>query len=244
MLKAKKFQCTVSSLIWLSQTVFELRFKTNKQIKFEPGQFLSLYVPDFLNEGKFVRRAYSFANALRDVKEQNYALCVKHQVGGAGSEFLCSLKPGDNFEATAPYGHFFQVPNPERNICFVSTSTGIAPVRSILRSEEFQEHKPKKVLHLFGARTEDEILYAGEFPDIECITAVSRPTPNFRGFHGRVTDYLRSLPASWAWQKTDFYLCGNGAMVAEVVEILRDGHGVADSAIRRESFSPAKKKSA
>lgn len=244
MIRAKKFHCTVTSLLWLSPTVFELRFRTDKKLKFEPGQFLSIYVPDFVNSGKFVRRAYSFANAMPDVESQGYALCVKRQVGGAGSEFLASLKPGEGFEATAPYGHFFHEPHPGRNLCFISTSTGIAPVRSILRSEEFLEHRPMKVLNIFGARTEDEILYKDEFKDVENVVAVSRPGPHFKGFHGRVTDYLRSLPASWAWKNTDFYLCGNGAMVSEVVEILRDGHGVADAAIRRESFTPAHKKSA
>ncbi len=241
---AAKYRCTLTEQTWLTPSVMRICFTTKKEIKFQPGQFLSIYVPDIRNTGKFLRRAYSFSTA--PGKEYCYELCVKHVPGGAGTEFLASLQQGDFFDATAPYGHFlYQAPLAGRYVCFISTSTGIAPFRSMVLSEHFQENKPDKCFFIFGARTEAEIIFSGEFEarDINTINAISQPSSGYSGYHGRVTDYLRGLPVSWHWHNTDFYICGNAEMIQEVCEILKGGHGVLPKAIFCESFSTHQKKS-
>lgn len=242
---ASRHKCKVIEVVWLTPTVMRIRFSARKRIRFAGGQFISLYVPDLAN-GKTVRRAYSFAAAPELAAEEGvYELCVKYLPGGVGSEFLKSLRPGDGFEATAPYGHYVYHPKEasHRNACFISTSTGVAPNRSIVLSEAFRDHPPLKTFFVYGARTEDEIIYPGEFEKLglETVNAISRPGPGFTGFHGRVTDYLRSLPASWHWHDTDFYVCGNAPMIEEVREILKGGHNVAPARIHAESFFPKKK---
>jgi NAD(P)H-flavin reductase len=220
-----------------------ITFSSGKEIRFLPGQFLSLYVPDQKNPGKFLRRAYSFSAPPAEIGL--YELCVKHQPGGAGTEFLAALKPGGDFSITAPYGHFlYQAPAPGRYVCFISTSTGVGPFRSMVLSEQFRENPPERCFFLLGAKLEKEILFPGEFEALDLLTvhAVSQPGPGYSGFRGRVTDYLRSLPVSWHWHDTDFYICGNPDMVQEVREILKGGHGVPDSSIACESFFHARAK--
>jgi len=115
----------------------------------------------------------------------------------------------------------------------------MAPFRSIAFSQQFKENPPESSLCLLGVRTEDEIIYKGEMESvgIPTVYAVSKPTPGFDGHHGRVTDYLKSLPTSWVWHTTDFYLCGNGEMVTEVSNLLRGGYGVPEKSIHKEAFS-------
>lgn len=239
---AARHRFTVIDVVWLTPTVMRVRFNSKKRVPFLGGQFLSLYVPDVPN-GKIVRRAYSLASSPEELVHE---LCVKYLPGGLGSEFLASLRPGDSFEATAPYGHYVYHPKDahRRNACFIATSTGVAPNRSIVLSEAFRDHPPMKTLFLYGGRTEDEIIYPGEFEKLglETVNAISRPTPSFKGFHGRVTDYLRDLPNSWHWHNTDFYVCGNAPMIDEVREILQGGHNVATARIHAESFFPKKKR--
>jgi ferredoxin-NADP reductase len=238
---ATKHTLTVTGVNWLTPTVMRIRFTSKKRIAFHGGQFVSLYVPDFVN-GRTVRRAYSFASA---PEADDYELCVKYLAGGVGSEFLRGLREGDTFEATAPYGHYvYQWKTAARNAVFISTSTGVAPNRSIVLSEEFREHPPERTVFLYGARTEDEIIYPGEFEKLgfETVNAISSPKKGFQGFTGRVTDYLRSLPNSWLWHDTDFYICGNAPMIDETREILKHGHGVDPKRIHAESFFPKKKK--
>lgn len=243
---AGKFFCTIVEKIWVTPSVMRIAFTTKKKIRFQPGQFLSIYVPDLTQHAKFLRRAYSFASPPELAAKDRYEMCVKYSPGGAGGEFLASLKAGDHFEATAPYGHFhFNPPHPGRFACFISTSTGIAPFVSIVLSNHFEQHRPDRTFFLFGARTSEEILYKKELEraDVELTVAVSRPDPGFTGFHGRVTDYLQNLPPAWHWHNTDFYVCGNGKMIQDVCDILKGGHGVPQSAIFAESFFTKPKKS-
>jgi ferredoxin-NADP reductase len=231
---AREVACKVVEFNWLTPTVMGIRFEPSKKFVYEPGQFLSVVVPDPAG-GRPLRRAYSFASP---PGKDGYQLCVKHVPGGPGSGYLAKLKVGDVFKAFAPYGDFMYVPRPGRKACFISTGTGIAPFRAMVMSDQFRENPPEEALNLFGVRTADEIIYPGLFEGfgVKVVNAVSKPPAGFKGFQGRVTDYLKSLPSDWDWHATDFYLCGNGDMVAEVVKILRSGHGVPEEAIHKEVY--------
>ena len=234
---AREYLCRVLENKMLTDSVIQLRFEPTRRFKFDAGQFLSLIVPQSFatkdwDPKRRIRRIYSFAASI----ENGYELCVK-LTGGPGPSFLASLKAGDTFAASAPYGDFFYKTPSKRGACFISTGTGIAPFRAMIQSTAFQENKPHHALSLFGARNESELLYEAEFHQlgVETVFALSRPDAHWRGFVGRVTDYLRSLPLAFPWHTTDFYLCGNGTMVEEVKEILRS-RGVEPTAVHSEVY--------
>jgi ferredoxin-NADP reductase len=221
---------------WLTPTVVELRFEPSRKFSFEPGQFVSVLIPSPTGAGKPLRRAYSLALA----SHEGYALCVKMVPRGPGSSYIASLREGDTFKAFAPYGDFFYVPETGRAACFISTGTGVAPLFSMVRSKAFRESEAPQSISIFGARTEDELILPGLFTSLGLIevNAVSRASSEYQGFHGRVTDYLKALSSDWPWFETDFYLCGNGAMVSEVRKHLR-GRGVPDGHIHQEVYFSA-----
>lgn len=236
---ARPITCQVSETKWLTPTVVGIRFEPNKRFTFEPGQFLSLIVPGTESSAKPARRIYSFSS---DPEQNGYQLCIKVVPGGIGSNYMASLKVGDTFKATAPYGDFLYEPKKGNHVCFIATGTGVAPFRSIALSPTFRESPPASALMLFGARTEDEIVYPGFFESqgIHTVNAISKPTANYKGYHGRVTDFLRALPQDWNWHSTEFYLCGNGAMILEARRILLEGHGVPERHVHQEAyFEPA-----
>lgn len=239
-MRAKEFKCKILETSLLTPTVMKIRFEPNKNFDFLPGQFLSIYAPHHDGKSKDGRRAYSFANSPEMAKKNGYELCIKLKEDGWGTRYLASLRSGDIFRATAPYGDFIYEPQDDPDpVCFIATSTGIAPFRSMVQSKAFQNHPPEKTLLLFGAR-EGEILYQGEFEKlgvevIYCITRADQSSP--WTFQGRVTDYLKSLPNSWNWHQTQFYLCGNSEMIQEATQIIQGGHGVKSSSIHKESFS-------
>jgi CDP-4-dehydro-6-deoxyglucose reductase len=234
-------KCTVVEKIWLTPTVMKIRFEPSKRFSYQPGQFLSLIIPPPPPYTRPKRRIYSFASPHDG--NSPYELSVKY-TGGPGTSYLASLKVGDVFRATAPYGDFLYEPKAEGSVAFISTGTGIAPFKAMVESKRFQENMPTRALMLFGARTDDEIIYPGYFESLglEVVNAISRPSPGHAGFRGRVTDFLRGLPAEWPWHSTDFFICGNGEMITEVYGILRDAHGVPESQIHQEVYfatSPA-----
>lgn len=242
---SSEMKCTVTQKIWLTPSVFVLRFSPSKKFEFEPGQFVSVTIPDqFMRniDGRRIRRLYSMNCAL----EQGYELCIK-QTGGPGPCYLASLEEGDTLSVSGPYGEFMLQPSSAKNICFISTGTGIAPLRSMMLSRSLREAKYENVKVLFGAKEESEILFEAEckFLGYQYIAAISHPQgplhePNH--FHGRVTQYLSSLPpGSFEWGNTDFYLCGNGAMINEVTEILTKQFAVKPERIFSESYFGARK---
>lgn len=243
---ASLVKCTVISKLWLTPSVVQIRFEPSKRFEFEAGQFISVMVPGGtpLNPmSQPVRRIYSLASPYSAHRKEDrgiYELCIKN-VGGPGTRYLSALEKGDLFKASAPYGDFFYESRPGRSACFISTGTGVAPFKAMILSERFQEQPPESALVLFGARTEDEIIYSDLFQKygVNVLNAVSKPSPAFLeadGFKGRVTDYLKSLPEDWAWHTTDFYMCGNGEMVSEVRRILRASHNVPESSIFQEVY--------
>jgi ferredoxin-NADP reductase len=238
---AKSLKCRVIETRWATPSVFIVRFRPSRAFHYLPGQFVSVVIPALSGA---IKRCYSLASSPEESERHgHYELCVRLVPGGAGSTYLASLKPGDTFRAFAPYGAFtFKPADASRGVVFISTSTGIAPFRSIVASAVFQHNRPKESLVLYGARDEKEILYERDFRELGVATAfaLSRPSANWKGFKGRVTDFLKALPADFSWHKTDFYLCGNGDMIQEVSRLLLGGRGVSAAQVHLENFSPMK----
>ncbi len=229
----QEYLCEVKSFKMLTSTVFELGFETDKQLEFKGGQFISIVVPKASPSGKDLRRAYSIASPpqMRPIE-----LCVKLISAGPGTTYLSQLKPGQTFRCFAPYGDFVYKPNPNRHVCFIATGTGVAPFRSMVFTSFFDDHPPRSATSVFGVRDASEILYQDEFlkkPFVQWIPALSRADSSWSGFRGRVTDYLKSI--DFPWLETDYYLCGNGAMILEVKEMLKL-KGVLKESIRQEIY--------
>ncbi len=237
---AQEFTCEVTRFRELTPTVFEVAFKPSSELSFEAGQFISIIVPGAGPHGRDLRRAYSIASA---PEQHPVELCVKLVEGGPGTNFLFKLRPGDQFRGMAPYGDFTYEPKPGRHACFIATGTGIAPFRSMILSDFFKQNVPAGATCLLGVSDEAEVLYDAELKAISglrWVPCVSRPKGDWAGFRGRVTDYLRSLGEDYPWQQSEFYLCGSGAMIDEVKQILAE-RGVEKTSIHQEVYFKAPK---
>jgi len=234
MAKAHPAQFKVLNSQYITPTVFVLEFEQIEtpepfvKFEFKAGQFISVVVPKAGPGGRDLRRAYSIASA---PQKTTVEFCVKRVEGGPGTTYLASLKPGDVFSGVAPYGDFVLETTGPRNVCFISTGTGIAPFRSMIHSRDFFQQKLGSVTCLLGVRSEDEILYENELlnvskqnPNFQYIVALSQPvSPKGSVNHrrlGRVTHYLKETLNAESASITDFYLCGSNAMIQEVKEIL------------------------
>lgn len=234
-MRAVEVRCTVKSFNMLTPTVFELSFDTDPHIPFEAGQFISVVVPGAGPKGRDLRRAYSIASA---PQQRPIELCVKIMEDGPGSNYLARLRPGDQFRGFAPYGDFTYEAKPGRHAFFIATGTGIAPFRSMILSECMQDQPPASVTCALGVRTEDELLYIPDFENrsgVRWIPAVSQPRGEWKGFKGRVTDYIRGLGTDFPWLETEYYLCGNGSMINEVKSFLTE-KGVPKDSIHQEKY--------
>lgn len=239
------YRCQVKEVRWLPGDICILRFTPQAQFDYEPGQFVSLQVPDKDDPHNMLWRAYSFSLPVEMAKQSGYELCIKKMSGGHAGTYLETLKPGHWISVRASYGEFTLRKRSGRGVCLIGTGTGVAPLRSIALSREFQNSDPLFGIAIVGFRTYEEVPYAGDFERVGLATtyAISdSPTPmEFPFFNGRVTDVLKRLKSDFPWKETDFYMCGNGAMIRDVIAFLKTAHGVQDSAIIAEAFEPASK---
>ncbi len=247
------YRCQVKSLRWVGSEsdptstglTAILTFVPQIPFDFEPGQFLSLQVPNKDDPNDLLWRAYSLSVPPEIAKKYGYELCIKKMAGGQSAAYLERLKPGDWITVRASYGEFTLRTKPGRGVCFIGTGTGMAPLRSIGLSKHFVDSDLLFGIAILGFRTFTEIPYAGDFEKagIPTTYAVSdNPKKlDFPFYNGRVTDVLKRLKSDFPWRETDFYLCGNSFMIADVIAFLKASHGVTDDAIIAEAFTPAAK---
>jgi ferredoxin-NADP reductase len=219
----------------LTHDVVELYFESTPHFDFLPGQFVSIMIPGAGPGGRDLRRAYSIAS---EPEKTVFELCVKIVEGGPGTSFLNGLKIGDELKGIAPYGDFTYKIRPGRAAIMIATGTGIAPFRSMVFSKIFKDNLPTDTQIIFGARDITDLLYTEELEKEladDFVQVLSRTSEEWVGFKGRVTDWLRHHASHIAWKETEFYLCGNGAMIDEVKQIL-SLHGVEKPSIHQEVY--------
>ncbi len=242
-MKAIEYHCTIKSFEMLTPTVFHTEFEPDLPLTFQAGQFISIVIPGAGPKGRDLRRAYSIASSPQSKLIQ---LCVRLVDGGPGTNYLHKLRPGDQLKGWAPYGDFIYKTPSTKHACFISTGTGISPFRSIIESSHYHDNRPISALSLHGVRTEDELLYLNNFsnlPRTTFVQAVSQPSDQWKGYKGRVTDYLRGLQdrvqdkvqEKFDWVNTEYYLCGNGAMITETKALLLE-KGVPKESIHVEVY--------
>jgi CDP-4-dehydro-6-deoxyglucose reductase len=207
----------VLSTAVLADGVKELTFDHPKGLSFLPGQFAGVVV----NDGQPSRwnRSYSL---LSDA-EGHPQMCVKKVEGGRGSTYLHSLNAGDTVELILPLGYFGFPEKLLNSLVFLATGTGIVPILSLL--ENLPPSFTGTARLIFGVRSERDLFYQDRIANllkqdrrITSTITLSRPSQAWTGSIGRVTTVLEQSSID---PKAQYFLCGNGAMIASVREILR-----------------------
>lgn len=206
----------------------------NQAFTFNPGQFVSVGFTDK------AWRAYSIAST---TDENHLELVVRLVEDGVGSEAFRAAKTGQKFSFKGPFGHFVLSENPAAHLVFCATGTGIAPFRSMIKTEAAQPN-PRPMTLLYGGKNAADLAYLQELqawsPDLTIKLGLSRD-PDLtlpkdvvcQAEHCRITELLPSLDYQ---TPLEFYLCGNGAMVKSVQEVLAE-HNVAKEQIFMERFN-------
>jgi ferredoxin-NADP reductase len=126
-----------------SSQTWHLEFATDAALSFIPGQFISIlsertYPAGHARAGqsRIDTRAYSIASA---PAEEGFALCLNRldTADGRGhfSNLLCNLSVGDPINFHGPHGTF-GLNATSGPILLLAEETGIAPIRSILHSNQ------------------------------------------------------------------------------------------------------------
>lgn len=201
-----------------------------RQVQFAPGQFVSLRV----NRGRPTRRR-SFSIASDPDRRDGFTLVVKPAPGSRTMAFLSGLAPGTEIQFYGPMGYFLCDPTHRGDIVFVATGVGISAIWPMLRQVAGRD-EPGQIRLYWGLRHAADLFWQ------ERLAALASAVPRFRfdivlsgRGEGHVTPRVLGAVDPAADPRPVFYLCGNGAMIDDVVAGLAD-LGIDRRHIRTEVF--------
>ena len=191
------------------------------RIHFAAGQFVSFEI-DRAGSPFPATRPYSIASSPNE--RTSIDLAFNRVPEGPGSSYLFGLQNGDDTTFKGPVGSFTLRDN-ARDVLFVATGTGIAPIRSMLWALA-DAGSTRRITLYWGLRSERDVYYEGELavlrnrlPRFSSTTTLSQPSENWRGAVGRVVPLVVNEITSVA--HLDVYLCGNGSMIRDVRDAIR-----------------------
>lgn len=191
------------------------------EMRFIAGQFVSFEI-DRPGSRIPATRPYSIASAPTDTK--GVRLLFNRVSGGPGSGYLFSLQPGDVTTFKGPVGSFTLRDN-ARDLLFVATGTGIAPIRSMLWALA-GAGSTRRIRLFWGLRGERDLYYQDDLTDLRdrllhfsFTSTLSQPGASWRGAAGRVVPLVASEIETV--DDLDVYLCGNGSMIRDVRDTIR-----------------------
>ena len=218
------FTAQVESIKNLTHDVrqLDLLLREPKTITFKPGQFVSFEVPH-PQTGHVVTRPYSIAS--QPSRSDVITLLLNLVPGGPGSTYLFNLNEEDKTHFKGPAGNFYLREDPGRELLFIATGTGIAPIRSMLLANA-ERPDPRQATLFWGLRCQRDLYYQEELaqltkrtPALTAITTLSRPEAGWSGESGRVLQLIEKRIASV--KNLAVYLCGNSGMLKDVTDILK-----------------------
>ena len=113
------------------------------------GQFISILCPDVKNVT--LRRPFS----ITDFSEEKKLTTILFKVKGDGTQYLSSLKKGDEINFIAPLGNGFCPSEEKKNSLLVGAGIGIAPM--LFLKKELDKKNIKNYL-ISGFKTKEEVI--------------------------------------------------------------------------------------
>lgn len=205
-------ECTLHSRNFFKDHLVEVGFILDQDIPWIPGQFINLSV------ATKTWRSYSIV----DLKDRIATFLVDLRPGGVGSMFMKDAPIGTRTGFIGPLGRFV-IDDPLRDMFFVATGTGIAPIIPMIKANSYQFINGKVKL-LYGVRFDDEDLLDEYFDEddlakVEVVRCITKSNKSSGIFKGRVTDYISNSFSDLS--NNDIFICGNPVMVVEVVELTK-----------------------
>jgi propane monooxygenase reductase subunit len=213
-----------------------LRLITPKEIKFFPGQYVDVAVPN-----SDAVRSFSMANTSSREHGQ-LEFVIKVYPDGLFSSFLdAELAIGDQLELQGPFG-VFTLRDSDADLIFVGGGAGMAPILALLRTMA-ERGLNRKATFYYGARRRRDLCFEDELraleeklPGFRYIPALSEPTgeDGWDGEVGFVTDVLKRHETDL--RAVHAYVCGPPPMVEAAMPLLT-ALGVPEKRIYYDKFT-------
>lgn len=203
--------------------------------QFEPGEYVAVDCMDSILG--YCRSPYCIFS--KPAADGCFEFLVRVVPDGPVSLYLEKLQVGDMIGFRGPLGKSMLVQEPGEETILIATGVGISPFNSLLQEILPKGHRDPVTLY-WGLRQFEDICCLDEledlalnYPNFQYFISLSQAEDKWKGLSGRLTESLPPLLETL--DKKHFYLCGNGAMIAEFSAALAE-IGVPRMMIFEESF--------
>lgn len=207
---AKTLPCRVHTLNRLAPDVMQVVLRLPPTVDFAavPGQYIDVIGPGGM------RRSYSLAAA--DVSTRLLVLHIRAVDNGAMSAYWFSqAKVNDLLRLHGPLGTFCLRPSAGRDLVFLATGTGIAPIKAMLETLATlpAESQARSISVYWGGRSVADLYLdtVGTAATLHYVPVLSRADVDWNGSRGYVQDVL--LAEGRALDNAVVYACGSPAMI-------------------------------
>jgi len=218
-----------------------LRFllPAGRQLRSRPGQFLTF---ELMIDGKPVTRSYSISSS---PTQTGYVEITPRRVErGYVSPFLNDrAQVGLAVKVKGPYGQFYFDENKHKRIVLIAAGSGITPLMAMLRYID-DLCLPVDCVLIYCIRKEEDGFFLKELQAFQnrlsrlhVVIVVSQPSPNWKGWSGRLRREILDLEVENPLGST-FFLCGPPAFMSLGRSLLKD-MSVNPDRILQESFGGA-----
>lgn len=211
---AQKYSAVVIKKEKVSSKVYCVTFQlvSPSTILFKAGQNMMLMISAGVN------RTMSIASP----PSESGIVLMAHDTSPHGPASLWTehLQVGDTATFVAPTGGVLSLLPTNKRKVLIATGTGIAPFRSIAYDYLENPHEAPLILY-WGLRYAEDLFWNTKFDALVKIHAdfswkliYSKPPDGWTGDTGHVTECV--MKNEKEMENSEFYLCGNKAMVDEV----------------------------
>lgn len=238
------FETQLLSKKELAPNIYFLSYKRpeNNEFNFDAGQYMIFHIKTDGNLNS-VRRLYSIASS--PLNKSSVDFIIELIEDGVGSSYFKNTKVGDKLKMQGPAG-VFTFKNPRKDVIFLSTGTGFAPIYSILQTVLDTDSNTKYTL-FWGLKNIQDTYLINELKQLSslhsnfdfkiCLSReISATPPTYLKGHvdDCLADYLKNIKAEYS--DFEYYICG-GKAVVESIKAKLISSGVINENIYSERFS-------
>ncbi|MGI5309797.1 2Fe-2S iron-sulfur cluster-binding protein [Rheinheimera sp. WS51] len=164
---AKKYTLELTSSVYLSPYIKELRFKAHSKVpvQYKAGAFMRFFIPDsechsipadlpgelkpywqhispLDYQHSACSRSYSLASIDENTNELMFVIKLQSAgnpavLPGIGSNYLGNLKVGEYIDALGPFEEFYAKSDSDKTMVLVGAGSGMAPLKSLIEEQLF-----------------------------------------------------------------------------------------------------------
>jgi len=228
---ASTFDATFTSIHQMTPRVKQYLLEVEgHSFDYEPGQHT---VISFEQDGDTVKRPYTPVNL---PGTDALALAIKRYEDGTASTWMADRSVGDTLTITELTGNL-HLRDPERDVVFLSTGTGITPMIAMLK--QYLREGTGQVAFLYGERTQEDIMFretldhlSADHDNLRVLYSLSHE--DWSGPTGHVQTHLDEALGD-SFGTPHYYICGIPPMVVDTEEMLQD-RGVGEDRIFTEGW--------